>query len=992
MRKFLTLFLCVVLTAGQLMAQNKTVTGKVTDEKGNPVANATVVVKGTTSGTTTSNDGSFSLAVTSTAKVLLISSINFISQDVAIGNKSTLSITLAPTSSDLSEVVVVGYGVQSKKTSLQSIGVIKSEAFQNQPIISATQALQGQVAGVQMTNSSGVLGAASNVRVRGTASILGGGQPLYVVDGVPLNDGTLSAAQGGGAGLNPLIDINPNDIESISVLKDAGAVAIYGSRGTNGVIIIKTKKGKNGQKTRINVDAFSGQSNPTDLIDMMDADQYRQYVTDFRSIRGQAPITQPTGSFDWIDAVVRTGKTNSVSASAIGGTDKTKFYLGANYYKESSYTIGNDLNRLSGRINLDHEVSKNVRVGTNFNISNTRSDRIGVENNTNAVLTSSYLQLPYVQPYDASGNFVNTGFIQNVLGLEALNINDFLSRRTYGNIYTEIKLLKDFTFKTDWGIDLVQTEERGRTNSLFLPGGSGFRTVQQDQKWLTTNTLTYDKKFNKHSINAFVAQSFETSTYDAIQVAGSGFASDALPNVGSASTPTTTFASRSVWALTSYFGRASYSYNSKYNLEVTARSDGSSRFGPNNKYGNFWSVAGGWIISDEAFFQKVKFIDLLKLNASYGTSGNDRIGNFPYQAFYGGGTGADYNSAAGLIPTQVPNPDLQWEESKQWNVGLTLNMFKSRLNISVDVYNKRTVNNLVNVPLPFTTGFASQTRNIGEVENKGVDLSINTVNVQGKDFTWSTNLNIGFLKNTILSLPENRDPEGRNFLAGSAAQRAIVGESLNTFYVIRYSGINSQTGNAEWLNRDGATTNAPIANDRVVAGSAIPKFTGGFTNNFKYRNFDVSAFFNFSSGNKVLIDGLRFTENLNAAAGFNKSTNVANFWRKAGDVSFAPALNSSTALIFNQLSTLQVQDGSYLRLKTVSFGYNVPKSVLGKTNFIQGFRFYVLGQNLWILQNKDFRGPDAEVSANGGSNQIQGESFFALPQSKTVTVGVNITF
>jgi len=993
MRKLITSVLCLLLFFNQLTAQtSRTVTGKVTDEKGNPVVGASVIVKGGTKGTVTDDNGNYTITIPQSSKSLIVSSVNYGTKEISVSNKTSYDISLLSKDSELSEVVVVGYGTQSKKTNVQSVGIIKADAFQNQPVASATQVLQGQVAGVQMTNSSGVLGAQSSVRVRGASSILAGGQPLYVIDGVPMNDNVLSGAQGGGTGLNPLIDINPNDIESISVLKDAGAAAIYGSRGTNGVILIKTKKGKNGQKTKVNLDLFTGQSNPTDLIEMMNADQLRQYTTDYRTIRNTPGPALPTGGFDWINATVRKGTVDNVSTSVIGGTEKTKFYLGATYYKEKGYTIGNDLDRISGRLNLEHDVNKNFKVGANINISNTNSDRIGVENNTNAPLTSSYLQLPWVQPYNATGGFVNTGFIQNVLGLEALNINDFVSRRTYGNVYAELKFLKYLTFRTDWGADLVQNEERGRTNSLFLPGGSGFRNVFQDQKWLTTNTLTFDHKINKHSMNVLVAQSYETSNFDGIQVAGSGFASDDLPNVGSASTPTTTFASRTGWALASFFGRATYSFDSKYNLEVTGRRDGSSRFGDNRKFGNFWSIAGGWVISDESFFKNVKFVNLLKLGASYGTSGNDRIGNFPYQAFYGGGTGADYNSAAGLIPTQVPNPDLQWEQTNQWNISLNLSMFESRVNISVDVFNKKTLNNLVNLPIPWTTGFGSQTRNAGEVENKGVDVSINTTNITSKNFSWNTNLNIGFLKNTVLSLPENRDPEGRNFIAGSTAQRAIVGQSLNTFYLIRYVGINSQTGNAEWLNRNGVVTNNPVANDRVVVGSAIPKFTGGFTNNFRYKNFDVSAFFNFSYGNKVLIDGLRFTENLNAANGFNKATNVLNFWRKAGDQAFAPALNSSTALIFNQLSTLQLMDGSYLRLKTLSFGYTLPKSILSKTNIFQSIRFYVLGQNLWILQNKNFRGPDAEVSANGASNTVQGESFFALPQAKSVTVGLNITF
>jgi TonB-dependent starch-binding outer membrane protein SusC len=992
MRKLVSIFVACVLFTLQTFAQEKTVTGKVTDEKdGSPIPGVSVTVKGTNTGTTTGADGSFSLSVPSNAKVLVFSFVNYATQEVTIGSKASFAVKLLSEEKTLAEVVVVGYGTQSQKIKTQTASVIKADAFRNMPIISPTQALQGQAAGVNMVNSSGLLGGAPNVQIRGSSSLLGGTQPLYVVDGVPLNDQVLSTAQGGGSGLNPLIDLNPNDIESMTVLKDAAAVAIYGSRGTNGVVLIKTKKGSNNQKTRINVDYFTGESKPTDLLDMMNADEFRGFVNEYRVARGQAPLTFPTGDFDWQKAVVRKGKVSSYSLSAIGGTEKTKFYLGGTYLTESGFTIGNDVRRLAGRFNIEHEVNKRFKVGTNFSLTNTKSDRIGVENNTFAPLTSSSLQLPYVQPRDASGKYVNTGFIANIIAIEDLNINDFNSSRYTGNVYAEYKIIDNLKFRTDWGTDNVQTEERTRSVNLLSPGGAASRTVQQDRKWLGTNTLTYDRSLGDHFIGVLVGQSIERANFDAIQVAATGFASDDLPNVASGSTPTTTFASRSAWALESFIGRINYRFMNRYLFEASGRRDGSSRFGRDKRYGNFWAVSGGWVISEESFFKNVKFVNNLKLTASYGTSGNDRIGgDFPSLGLFGGGVGSDYNGGAGLTPTQIPNSLLQWEESKQWDIGLSTSVLNSRINLNVNVYNKRTVNNLVNVPLPFTTGFPSATQNIGEIENKGIDLELNTVNIKGKDFEWNTSLNMGFVKNTVLSLPENKDEAGRNFLGISGAQRAIVGHSKNSFYLIKYIGINSQTGDAEWMDKNGKPTINPIAADRQIVGNAIPKFTGGFTNNVSYKGFDLNVFFNFSYGNMVLIDGLRFTENLGSGA-FNKTKNVMNYWKKAGDNAFAPRLASSTAPIFNQLSTLQLQDGSYMRLKTLSLGYRVPKKLLDKSKFISSARIYALAQNLFIIQDKNFRGPDAEVSANGG-NLTLGESFFALPQAKTITFGVNIAF
>ena len=991
-QKLLAFLLLGLFAFSSAFAQaDRTVTGRVVGaDDGQPLPGVSVRIKGSAVGTTTGPDGNYTISIPSTARTLVFSYIGYSAQDVAIGSLSSINVKLLTDATQLSEVVVVGYGTQSRQLSTQAVSTVNAEAFKNVPLTSPQQLLQGQAAGVQMTNSSGVLGAASSIRIRGASSISGGGQPLFVVDGVPLNDGNYSGAQGGGASLNPLLNINANDIESMTVLKDAAAVGIYGSRGSNGVVLIKTKSGSLNKKTSVNFDYFTGVSEPTDLLKYMNADQFRGFVSESRIARGLAPLTFPTTSFNWVDAVVQTGKTDSYNLSASGGDSKTKFFVGGNYNKESSYTIGNDLGRLSGRFNFDHNITDNIKVGVNYNLSNVNSDRIGVENNTFAPLTSSYLQLPYVTPYDDNGKFRNTGFIQNVLGLEALNKNGFNLQRSTGNAFAEFRILKDLKFKTDFGIDNIQTEENQRTVNLFTPGGSGFKGNEKDYKWLSTNTLNYNKVLKDHTIGALLGYSYETSRNDLIQVGGSGFASDDLPNVGSASTPTTTFASGTEWALESQFARLSYNFKNKYLFETLGRRDGSSRFGQNQKYGLFYALSAGWVVSEESFLQDSESINNLKFTASYGTSGNDRIGNFSYQELYSGGIGGDYNGNAGLIPSQVPNNDLSWEETSQLDIGVSTTLFNV-FDLEANYYAKKTNRLLANVPYPFTTGFASATINVGEMKNNGVDLQLTSRNFNTPSFQWSTSINVGFVKNEVTSLPENRDTEKRNFLAGSAAQRAIVGESLNTFYMVRYKGINPETGDAEWLTKDGATTTVYSPNNRVVVGSAIPDFTGGFTNNLSFKGFDLNVFFNFAYGNKVLIDGLRFTENVNTPS-FNKSTDLLNYWKQPGDNAFAPKLSSPTAANFQQLSTLQLQDGSYLRLKNVSLGYNIPASIVNKSKVLSTARVFVLGQNLATVKNKNFRGPDPEVSANGGSNQILGESFFALPQARTITFGVNFGF
>jgi TonB-linked SusC/RagA family outer membrane protein len=997
MKRFLLVCLTAVLTfsASAAWAQDRTVSGTVTSvEDGSTLPGVNVLLKGTTTGTSTDSEGKYSLSVPSTGGTLVFSFIGIETTEVVIGERTLIDVALKQDVTQLSEIVVVGYGEQSSRNTTSAVATINSESFRNVPAITPQQLIQGQAAGVQMVNSSGVLGAASTIRIRGAASITGGGSPLYVVDNVPLNDGAngaFSTAQGAGSGLNPLLDLNPNDIESISVLKDAAAIAIYGSRGANGVILIKTKRGGKGQKTKINLDYYTGTTKPTAVLSYMQPEEYKTFTNEYRVARGQAPTVFPDGGFDWVKGVLRTGKINSYNLSATGGDEKTTFFVGAGIYKESGFTIGNDLKRLSGRINLEHKISDKVKFGVNYALSNTTSDRIGAENSTFAPLTSSYLQTPSVQPRDASGNYVNTGFIANVLAIEELNDNKFKFKRQTGNIYGQWDIIDGLFVRSEFGIDLVQSEEKSRVVNVVTPGGTASRVIIQDNKWLTTNTLNYIKDFGEnHSFSALIGHSFETAVNDDITVAGSGFVSDNLRNVNSASTKTTTDETGTAWALESFIGRLNYRLKNRYIFEVSGRRDGSSRFGQNKKYGTFYAVSGGWILTEESFLSNVKFLDLLKLTASYGTSGNDRIGNFGWAGLYAGGVGSDYAGSPGLAPSQVNNPELGWESTSQLDIGISTSLFNSRVSLDVNYYKKTTTDLLAAVPLPFTTGFPSVNKNVGEMENRGWDIMLNTVNVDAAGFKWTTSFNIGLLKNEVISLPTNKDAEGRDFLAGSTAQRAIVGESMNTFYVIRYKGVNPQTGEAEWYNRNGEATISPVANDRVVVGSAIPDFTGGFTNTFTYKGFDLTAFFNFSYGNKVLIDGLRFTENMGGT--FNKSTDLLNYWKQPGDNAFAPRLDGTTAGagVFNQLSDYQVLDGSYARLKNLTLGYSAPKSLLDKTKVLQSLRVYVMAQNLWTIMDKDFRGPDPEVSANGVNNQILGESFFALPQAKSITFGVNI--
>jgi TonB-dependent starch-binding outer membrane protein SusC len=992
MKKKLFYFLLFSLFSSSLIAQQITIRGKVTAaEDGSVLPGVTVKVKNSSRGTQTDAKGEFGIEASPT-DVLTFSFIGMEPYEQLVGNQTLINIALASSDKFLNEIVVVGYGQQSKKMSTQTISTINSKAIANRPVLSPQDLLQGQAAGVQMVSSSGLLGANPVIRIRGAASITGGGQPLFVVDGVPLNDGTLSAGQGAPVGLNPLLNINPQDIESMSVLKDAAAVSIYGSRGANGVILINTKKGSD-RKTEFNLDTYTGFSNATNLIPMMNTEQFNTYSADYRKARNVPAVTNPTDYFDWPTNVIQQGRTNNVSLSARGGNQSTTFYIGGTYATESGFTIGNDLGRLAGRLNLEHKASKKLNVGTNLSISNVDMDRIGAENSTFAPLTSSYLILPYILPRDASGNFVNTGFVQNVIGLEALNTNRFVSKRTTGNVYAEFKIIDNLVFRTDFGMDNNSGDTKQRQVDLFTPTGSATRDFQYDNKWLSTNTLNYNTGFGKSRISALAGYSYETALFDRILVSGTGFASDGLPNVVSAATPTSTVEERSEWALESQFGRFNYGFDNRYLFEASVRRDGSSRFGADNRYALFYAFSGGWVLSEEKFLKNQNFINFLKFTASYGTAGNDRIGNFSSLDLFGGGVLADYAGSPGLRPTQVPNKSLTWEETAQLDLGINTTFYKNMFTLSVNYFDKITSGILLDVPFPFTTGFASASRNIGKMQNNGVEFDLNVNLLSKGDFSWTVGLNSAFLKNKVLELPEaSVDPDGNRFVAGSGAQRAVVGRTLNEFFLVQGLGVNPATGNFEWASKDGTPTTTYSANNRAFVGSAIPKWTGGFNTNLAYKGIDFSAQFSYSYGNKVLIDGLRFTENMNAAAGFNKSTTLLNYWKQAGDVAFAPSLASTTAPLFNQLSTVQLQNGSFLRLRNASIGYTIPANLVEKTKAFRSARLYTMGQNLWLLKDKNFRGPDPEVSANGPNNQILGESFFALPQARTVTFGLNLGF
>ncbi len=992
MKKALLLWSLLVLPLCSMFAQ-RTISGTVTSDNGEALVGASVVVKGTTQGGITDLDGNFKLEIPKGSSTLVISFVGYNTLEVQ-GTDGQMNIKLS-SNKVLNELIVVGYGTQSQKDKVQAVSKIDGKDLDNVPIVGLQQMLQGQAPGIQITSTSGMLGANAAVKIRGVGSITAGGNPLYVVDGVPLNDESYSLTLGSSTSLNPLVNLNPNDVESISILKDASATAIYGSRGSNGVILITTKKGKAGRNS-IGFDYYTGFSKPTFLLEMMTPDEYRKFLGDYQGV-----TNLPTTGFDWQKAILQTGRINNYGLNLSGGNDKTQYYLGGSYVDQKGYTLGNSLNQLSGRLNFTHRATDWLQFGANISMSRVVNDRIYSDNATFAPLTAAYLQDPTIEPFNATGTYKRLGFIPNVLAIENLAITDYKTRRTIGNVFLNFNLMKGLTFKTDWGIDQYNVDETFRFPDIVLATGSGTRLVRDDNKWLTTNTLNYINDFGKGTeLKVIVGQTFETSQYEDVTVAGSGFAADALRNVQSAATKTTTEATRSQWAINSYFIRPSFRLLDKYIIEAAYRRDGSSRFGTNQRFGNFWSLGASYKLSNEEFLKNVTVVQNIKLRASFGVVGNDRIGNFPSLGLYSSGTLSDYAGMAGLRPTQAANPDLRWEQTQQFDLGLSFDLLKGRVSIEGDYFNNNVSDLLLDFPLSEVSGLTSITRNVGKMNNTGIELALNTVNIERPNgFKWTTRFNFTSVKNKVTSLDVPgiaKDPEGNRFI-DNGILRVVEGKSLAEFYLSPYLGINQTNGNAEWLGKSStgadSIVNTVRAVDRRYVGSALPKFYGGMSNVISWKGFELNTFLTFSYGNNVFLGELNFVENP-ANNSFNKSKNLLNYWREdnKGAATF-PAKTSTSRNFFANNSTNQMLDGSYLRLRNVTLSYTLTGSQLG-TKAFESARVYVSGTNLWTLRAKGWEGraQDPEVSDAGNSNTRQGRSFFTPPQAQTVQLGVMANF
>ncbi len=1006
---------------GQLIAQTKEVTGKVTDAKdGTPLSGVTVKVKGTSKITVTDPSGSFTISFSGNQAVLQLSYVGYDNQEISVSG-GEVSISLNVSTTNLNEVVVVGYGTKIKRDLTGSVSKVGAKELNNTPVTSFESALQGRAAGVQITQQNGKLGQGINIRIRGSASVSAGNEPLYVVDGIPLITTNLSS---NGAQTNPLTDLNINDIESIEILKDASAAAIYGSRASNGVVLITTKRGKSG-KSKIEFGFMTGLQNPTRKMEFMNAQEYVDY---FRLAAAAAKRLDPSFDYvafnesrmtrysagntdyqtykintDWQEQAFQRAPLSQYDLNFSGGNDKTTFYMGGQYLDQTGIIVRNSFKRYNGRLNVDQKLNNWLTVGMNMSFARSLNKRVSNDNAFSTPLQIVALSptTPLIDPrtgltsgaLDLNTGRPNTNFpvyYNPILSVENAFYNT-LTNRTLGNLYANVNILKGLVFRSEFGIDqLNQTEEsyNGKltARNLGVPSGAGFNSSDQILNINTNNFLRYFTNINdKHDIDVVGGMSFQEYKLMSNSASGEQFPSDAFKKIASAASKTDAQSSETQFAFLSYFVRANYKFNNRYLLALSGRYDGSSRFGANNKYGFFPAASVGWIITEEKFMQRIKWMNFLKLKASYGLTGNAEIGNFASRGLFSGDAG--YGAIPGTRPTQLANPNLKWETTASFDVGFETGLFNNRLVIEADYYQRNTSDLLLSVEVPGTSGFASQIQNKGKLENKGVEFTFTSENFATKNFRWTTSINFGLNRNKITDLAGQELGTGQN--------RAREGQPLGVFVAREFAGADPANGDALYYvntlktdgTRDRTTTNDYNAAEEVVIGNPNPKFIYGVRNTFSFKGIDLEVLLQGVQGNNLYYGGGQYMSASGSNGYDNQTRDQLNSWKKPGDITMVPEARLFFANGVDP-SSRYIADGSFMRIKSVTLGYNLPQSISQKIK-IERARIYVRGQNLFT--STKYKGWDPEVNADyQASNINQGVDFYSAPQIRAIVFGINI--
>jgi TonB-linked SusC/RagA family outer membrane protein len=1019
---------CILSCSLAAFAQ-KRVTGTVTDAGGEPVIGANVVEKGTTNGVITAPSGKFSMEVNDGA-ILQISYIGYISREVAVGNQSQLQITLVEDSRLLEEVVVVGYGVVKKSDLTGSVTDIKSSKLLDQPTTSIDQKLVGRVAGMQIQQGSGAPGSAPIITIRGNGSLGAGNEPLYVVDGMPyskVND----------EDVNPLVFINPNDIESISVLRDASSTAIYGSRGSNGVIIITTKNaGKD--ITEINFSSYVGvsQAPQKGRPKMMNGYEFATFMREriamgVRSKLNREPVEsdypveyQNVESIgegtNWYDLILRDATMQNYYLDIQQSMGNSRFYLGLGYANQEGVIYNSGLERFSVNFKYNFNLNNKIIIDASMRPTFLAQDRI-----VSGVSRSDFLSIalwanPVMSPYDDDGNLipyiyspasvyasVPWGFPNPLFALQNVKEN-YGVLRNLGNVSAQFNFLPSLSFKSSFNTIYNHAELNKFTPSTVggenSPPRASSATANRSRtsgfNWLWENTLNYHKSFGKHSLSGLLGYTAQKSYSRGLSLNVGPFANDLIETINAALGITSWAESISEWSLISYLGRVNYSFNNKYLLTATLRSDGSSRFGENNRFALFPSAAVAWRISDEGFLKAVSTINQLKVRASYGKSGNNNIGNYSHLSTVNSTQYVFDNKTVSAATISLANPYLGWEESEQIDLGVDLGMFDNRLTFNADLYRKKSVNMLLSDYIPTITGFATQLVNKGNVENKGIELELGVVPFLG-DFTWDLGFNIAFNRNKVLSTNQNNDPILSGSVDGRASNISEVGQPIGMFYGFILDGVYSpeDIANPEVAKYPGSVAGYPKYRDvdgngiiqeimdYTSLGSPHPDFTYGFNTSVRYKNIDLALSLNGRQGGYI-VNGLRQTID-NMQGLFNVQKEWVNRWKSPEDP--GDGIHAQGPQIVHRLNSLWLEDASYVRITNLTLGYTLPNSIVQKTKVVKNVRVYASAQNL--LTVTDYRGANPEGQAsNVNSTLSPGIDSNAYPVPRTFTLGINVKF
>ncbi len=1002
MRRFILVLFFFIYSVVQ--AQTIQISGRVTsanEPSGLPGVN--VVVKGTSQGSITDLNGTFSLDVPD-GTTLVFSFVGYQTQELIVQGPENIDIELVEEAEELSEVVVVGYSSVERRDITGSVTSVKASDFQDMSLSGIDQALQGQAPGVQVTQSSGTPGGGIAVRIRGVTSIGAGNTPLWIIDGVQVESGSLSLRSFGGQNDNALSLLNPGDIESIQILKDASAKALYGSRASNGVVVVTTKRGKKGQ-AKIMFDVQRGIIDPVRQLALLNAPQLLQLQREAVRNAGKNPdgfglISGVTDAVDtdWQDEIFRRGIMQQYQLSASGGDENTNYYISTNYRDEEGIQLNNRFNRIGAVVNVDQKFSDKLTVSTNFNITRTLNKRVKGDNFLDGVYSGAVKSLPYYAPFNEDGFLIGpassgyAGFPNfNPVAQAILPRFDATTAKLVGALSATYKINDHFNLKGQVSIDYNDvTEDQYESSQTAIGGflqsvggqGYGVFIASTATNVNTFATLSYANTIGeKHSINAFVGTEILQSFGINGNVQGRLFPSDDFTYITSAGIVDQGSSGKGQSGLASFLAEVKYDLDDRFLATVSFRTDGSSNFGPNRRFGYFPAASAAWRISSEDFF-KVRSINDLKIRASFGFTGNERIGAFGFLGTWGATT---YNGNSGVSPNNVANPDLKWEMTQETNVGVNIRMFERSIHASIDAYYNKTSDLLLQRPYASTTGFTGVQDNIGEMENKGIELAISSVNMDGK-FKWSTDFNISKNLNRVLFLADSV-PLYRGYTAEGSDGTNIIkeGEPMGTFIGLNFLGVDPATGDAMYAdtNEDGVINNS----DAIVIGNSQPDFIGGLTNRFSYHRFDISVFFQFSVGNKILNFAKATLVNAGADISNNQSIDALRRWQKPGDITDVPRYEFENT--YNNFhSNRLLEDGSYLRLKSVSFGYHLPAKIANRL-MLQNLRLYCSGTNLWTYTK--YSGADPEVSTLDGSVSAQGIDFFTLPQVRTISVGINAT-